>query len=118
MVRAISLCRRRSTGSVLQLEIPSYVISEAVDIADSNGCEDGNITQDEEVTIHLMRYIAKNCPNAGNWDIQLEPLFTIVNGGDDLDTIEQKHNYNEDIKEFFDLSEDEDTDELYLGENE
>ena len=114
MVRAISLCRRRSTGSVLQLEIPSEVIAEAVDIAENDECED----QDEAVTMHLMRYIAKNCPNAGSWDIQLEPLFTIVNGGDDLDTIEQKRNYNEEIEEFLNTSEDEDTDELYLEDNE
>ena len=78
MVRAISVCRRRSTGSVLQLEIPSDIISEAVDIAESDECSD----QDDAVTLHLMKYIAVNCPNAGDWDIQLEPLFTIVNDGD------------------------------------
>ena len=113
MVRAISVCRRRSTGSVLQLEIPSEVISQAVKVAENATCED----QDLEVTLHLMKYIADHCPNSGDWDVQVEPLFTIVNDGDDLDTLEDKYSYNEDINKYWD-SVDEDDDDLYIGDTE
>ena len=116
MVRAISLCRRRSTGSVLQLEIPSDTISAAIEIAENEPV--GN--KDEAITIHLMKYIAVNCPNAGEWDIQLEPVFTIVNDGDDLDTLEDKHDYNEDIAKYWDSVDVEDgnDDDLYIGDTE
>ena len=117
MVRAISICRRRDTGSVLQLEIPSNIIREAIDISEDKG-EIEN--KDEAVTIHVLKYIAQNCPNAGDWDIQLEPLFIIVNDGDDLDTIEDKHDYDEVIKKYWDSldSEDKDNDDMYLGDTE
>ena len=118
MVKAIALCRRRSTGSVLQLEIPPDIMAEATNIANKTESSD----PDESVTMYLVQYIAHNCPNAGNWDVQVEPLFTIVNNGDDLDTIEDKHYYNKDIEMFekyIDISEDlDDDDELYLGDTE
>lgn len=113
MVRAISVCRRRSTGSVLQLEIPSDIISEALDIAESDKCSD----QDDAVTLHLVKYIATNCPNAGDWDIQLEPLFTIVNDGDDFDTLDDKYDYNEAIQKYWE-TEDGNDDDLYIGDTE
>ena len=135
MVKAIALCRRRSTGSVLQLEIPPDIMAEATNIAnktDTLGIEGletkGELDErtessdhDESVTMYLLQYIAHNCPNAGDWDVQAEPLFTIVNNGDDLDTIEDKHYYNKDIEMFekyIDISEDLDDDELYLGDTE
>ena len=116
MVKAIALCRRRSTGSVLQLEIPPDIMAEATNIADKRT---ESSDHDAPVTIYLLQYIAHNCPNAGDWDVQAEPLFTIVNNGDDLDTIEDKHYYNKDIEMFekyIDISEDldDDDDELYL----
>ena len=116
MIKAIALCRRRSTGSVLQLEIPPDIMAEATNIA--NKTESSDVDYDDSVTMYLLQYIAHNCPNAGNWDVQMEPLFTIVNDGDDLDTIEDKHDYNKDIEKYIDISEDlddDDDDELYLG---
>lgn len=98
MVKAISVCRRRSTGSVFQLEIPSEIIGEAIEIVEQEQNSDMNDQgTNEEVAMHLLRYIATQCPNAGDWDIQVEPLFAIVNDGDDLDTMEDKEDYKIDI---------------------
>ena len=119
MVKAIAVCRRRSTGSVLQLEIPPDIMAEATIIANKTESSD----HDESVTMYLVQYIARNCPNAGDWDVQVEPLFVIVNDGDDLDTIEDKNKYNqlhrencdsESIDKYFSGPDDEDVDELYL----
>ena len=98
MVKAIALCRRRSTGSVLQLEIPPDIMAEATNIANKTESSD----PDESVTMYLVQYIAHNCPNAGDWDVQVEPLFTIVSDGDDWDTIQDNNEFHRLHRQNFD----------------
>ena len=119
MHKAITMCYRPSTDSVFQLEIPEDILEEAVLIGQRI---DGDIDDDinHAMTSHLLKYIAKNTPNAGQWEIQLEPIFKIVNCDDDLDTSEDREDLTESIEKYWDSLdlEDKDNDDMYLGDTE
>ena len=114
MYKAITMCYRPSTDSVFQLEIPENILEEAISIRQAID----NDSPDDVMTSYLLQYISQHTPNAGEWDIEIEPLFRIVNCDDDLDTMEDKDNCNKDIEKYWDSlkTENVDDDELYLGD--
>ena len=114
MHKAITMCYRPSTKSVFQLEIPENILEKAISIRQTID----NDSPDDVMTSYLLQYISQHAPNAGKWDIEIEPLFRIVNCDDDLDTMEDKDNCNTDIEKYWDSlnAENVDDDELYLGD--
>ena len=119
MHKAITMCYRPSTDSVFQLEIPEDILEEAVSIGeDIDGDTDDDIN--DAMTSHLLKYIARHSPNAGEWEIQLEPVFRIVNCDDDWGTSEDRKDCTKSIEQYWDSLdvEDKDNDDMYLGDTE
>ena len=116
MYKAITMCYRPSTDSVFQLEIPEYILEEAVSIRLE--LQDKGSDCNDAMTSHILKYISRNAPNAGEWDIELDPIFRIVNCDDDWDTSEDREDSTESIEKYWDSIESEDTDDddMYLGD--